>query len=147
MPKKQRERRLQPAPSDKSSSSWKTSSNTDKSEDQDYLPQFGGSRFGFREFPEHIHKRARERRIENRHRGIESVKRPLIDLDGDGKHTCDYVCLRLSDADWFATHPIARSRVRCVMAGENDLAAATRVLVTLKGHRTIVKSYIGGGTA
>jgi hypothetical protein len=137
MPHMQQERRLAPAPLDESSLLQKPLSTIDKSEDQ-YLP-----RFGFRTYPERVHQHAREER--DRRLGKKSIKKPLIDLDDtERKHRCDCACLRLSDREWFATHPLARSRLRDVLPGEDDIAAG-QVLVTLKGKRTIEKTSVGGG--
>lgn len=135
MPQMDRERRLAPAPSDKSSLVQMHRSTTGVSEDQDFLP-----RFGFRTYPEVAHQRARQER--DRRLGKETISQPIIDLDDDSddQHVCDATCRHLGDREWFATHPLARSRMRNSLAGEEG----ARVLVTLKGKRTIEKTYFGG---
>jgi hypothetical protein len=136
MPQKSEERRLAPAPSESSASfRWKPLSTSASKVQEDFTP-----RFGFRSYPERSHQHARQER--DRRLGKDTINKPLIDLDdvSDGKHVCDRACGRLSDHQWFSIHPLARSRLRNSLVGEEG----SRVLVTLKGKRTIERIYFGG---
>jgi hypothetical protein len=96
----------------------------------------------FRNYPERAHRRAREER--DRRLGKVTIDEPIVEID-DLPQVCDCTCNRLSNRQWFETHPLARSRLRDVVG--DDLADAAQVLVTRKGHRAIEKTYIGEGTS